>query len=384
MQSLIWTFPAIMLSSIMIGWAAELGAIHLSAGIALAILALLQTLPEFGVEAFISWSGNTHLMLANLTGSLRLFVGLGWPMVFFIHFFYSRRGQKPRYVQMPKTFAVEATFLALPIFHFFIISRRDRMTLVDGILLCSQYLLYLAYLNYQRLYHRGKAQATDHDEDDMAGIPAKVAAMKPTAQYFWTTAFFVVGGAMLCLSVHPFVEGLKGAAMSLGMSEFVFIQWIAPFASEFPEKVTAFGWARKASKVPMAVFNMVSSSVNQWTLLAGFVPIVYSMSLKKAAVIPFDHFQHTEVSLTIAQSILGVLCLADLRFNWYDAVILFVLWIVQFLVPETRTWMTAVYVALALAALGRIVLLGHKPKAWAEFYDLNRWIVKRWLRRVSS
>jgi cation:H+ antiporter len=134
----------------------------------------------------------------------------------------------------------------------------------------------------------------------------------------------------------------------------------------------------------MDVFNMVSSSVNQWTLLAGFVPIVYSLSLKKAAVISFDHFQHSEVSLTIAQSLLGVLCLADLRFNWYDAVILFVLWAVQFFVPETRTWMSAVYVALALAALGRIVLLGHKPKAWAEFYDLNRWIFKRWAKRASS
>ncbi len=384
MQSLIWTFPAIMASSIMIGWAAEIAALHISAGLALAILALLQTLPEFGVEAFISWSGNTHLMLANLTGSLRLFVGLGWPVVFFIHFFSTRRGPKPRYVQMPRTFAVEATFLVFPLIHFFIISRRDRMTLWDGIVLCAMYLLYLAYLNYQRLYLRHQAAELDEAEEDLEGIPRRVAALGLSAQRFWMMIFFIIGGGVLLLAVHPFVEGLKGAAMAMGMSEFVFIQWIAPFASEFPEKVTAFGWARRASKVPMAVFNMVSSSVNQWTLLAGFVPIVYSMSLGAPAVIEFDHFQHTEISLTVAQSLLGVLFLADLKFRWFEAIALFGLWALQFFVPHTREWITAVYVALSLIVAGRMVLSGRPPRAWVEFFRLNAWILRRWLKRASS
>src|SRR4051812_43710249 len=93
MIALLWTFPLIMFASIVIGWAAELTAVHLSAGIALAVLAWLQTAPEFAVEATIAWNRDTHLALANLTGSLRLLMGLGWPVVFFIYYF-GQRGRK--------------------------------------------------------------------------------------------------------------------------------------------------------------------------------------------------------------------------------------------------------------------------------------------------
>ena len=62
------------------------------------------------------------------------------------------------------------------------------------------------------------------------------------------------------------------------MPNFVFIQWVAPFVSEFPEKVSAFYWARTVDRASMALMNMVSSNINQWTLLAAMLPIVYSIS----------------------------------------------------------------------------------------------------------
>src|SRR5437763_12215652 len=84
--SALWTFPSVLFSAIIIAWGAEAAQFLISQGLALAILAWLQTLPEFAVEAVIAWQagkpgGTTHLMTANFTGSLRLLVGLGWPMV---------------------------------------------------------------------------------------------------------------------------------------------------------------------------------------------------------------------------------------------------------------------------------------------------------------
>src|SRR5437667_1550922 len=64
----------------------------------------------------------------------------------------------------------------------------------------------------------------------------------------------------------------------LGVSQFVLVQWVAPFLSEFPEKVSAFYWARRVSRAPMALMNMVSSNINQWTVLAAMIPIVYGYS----------------------------------------------------------------------------------------------------------
>jgi hypothetical protein len=53
--SALWTFPSILGSAFLIAWAAESAQFMISQGLALAILAWLQTLPEFAVEAVIAW-----------------------------------------------------------------------------------------------------------------------------------------------------------------------------------------------------------------------------------------------------------------------------------------------------------------------------------------
>src|SRR5207245_10691579 len=80
----LWTFPSILLSAFLVAWGAEAAQFLISQGLALAILAWVQTLPEFAVEAVIAWEagGNparSHLAIANLTGAIRLLLGLGWP-----------------------------------------------------------------------------------------------------------------------------------------------------------------------------------------------------------------------------------------------------------------------------------------------------------------
>src|SRR3954468_14131675 len=94
--SALWTFPSILFSAFVIAWGAEAAQFLISQGLALAILAWLQTLPEFAVEAVIAWQAGTdaskiHLMTANFTGSLRLLVGLGWPMIYGTAAFFHRR-----------------------------------------------------------------------------------------------------------------------------------------------------------------------------------------------------------------------------------------------------------------------------------------------------
>src|SRR2546427_5346763 len=77
-----WPFPTVVVSAFLIAWAAECAQFLVSQGMALAILAWLQALPEFAVEAVIAWSRQGPYMTANFTGSLRLLVGLGGPLIF--------------------------------------------------------------------------------------------------------------------------------------------------------------------------------------------------------------------------------------------------------------------------------------------------------------
>src|SRR5437868_8258296 len=80
--SVLWTAPSILVAAMLIAWAAESAQFFVAQGFALAILAWLQTLPEFAIEAVLSWKQQVPLILASLTGALRLLTGLGWPMIY--------------------------------------------------------------------------------------------------------------------------------------------------------------------------------------------------------------------------------------------------------------------------------------------------------------
>ena len=60
--TLLWTAPAILLSALMIAWAAESAQYFVAQGFALAMLAWMQTLPEFAVEVVFAWHQQTHLL----------------------------------------------------------------------------------------------------------------------------------------------------------------------------------------------------------------------------------------------------------------------------------------------------------------------------------
>jgi cation:H+ antiporter len=151
------------------------------------------------------------------------------------------------------------------------------------------------------------------------------------------------------------VDSLMSLALSAGISEYVFIQWVAPFLSEFPEFLSAFRWARTVRHAPMALMNVVSSNINQWTVLAGMIPLVYSFSLRHLAAVPFDGMHRHEILLTVLQSLCGMLLLVNMRFSWWEAGIIFVLWFVQFVVPGWRVQVIEAY--LVLLALGLVEIL---------------------------
>lgn len=356
--SALWTFPSVLASAFVIAWAAEVAQFFMSQGLALAILAWLQTLPEFAVEADIAWRRDIPNMTANFTGSLRLLVGLGWPMIFFVASFANKRktGEWLREILLDSEHAVEVIGLLLPILYFFWIWWKGTLTVWDGLVLTLMYVVYLYVLN--------KMPPKDHEEaEDLDPVPARIMALRPGLRGAAVTAMFLGGGLILYLVIHPFVDSLKALAFSLGIGEFVFIQWVAPFLSEFPEKVSAFKWASTIRQAPMALMNMVSSNINQWTVLAAMIPVVYSVSLGHVAEVPFDGMQRQEILLTILQSLLGMLLLANMKYSAAEALLLFVLWVVQFFVPALREEITYLYGALI--AVGTLQMVGGRRSVLA-------------------
>ncbi|HVH14345.1 MAG TPA: hypothetical protein VNA15_01330, partial [Candidatus Angelobacter sp.] len=125
--------------------------------------------------------------------------------------------------------------------------------------------------------------------------------------------------------------------------------WIAPVLSEFPEKVTAFNWARQVKLAPVALLNFISSSVNELTALVALIPIVLAVSSGALGAVPLDyhHQQWIEVFLTMSQSLYAGAALVDLSYDSQNAVVLFALWIVSTAFIETRLVIGVLFLVLA-------------------------------------
>lgn len=349
----LWTFPSILLSAFLVAWGAEAAQFLISQGLALALLAWLQTLPEFAVEAVIAWDAGknperAHLAIANLTGAIRLLLGLGWPMIYFVFAVYGRRrGESAPSIKLDREHSVEVVGLVPPLLYFVVIVWKQTISWVDAIVLLALYVVYLLVL----------LRAPPHAAEQLSDAPRVsqwAYRQKGWRQKAAIGGLFAAGGFLLYVTAHPFLESMLALAALFGVSQFVLVQWVAPFLSEFPEKVSAFLWAKRVTHAPMALMNMVSSNINQWTVLAAMIPLVFGYSHYRHtgtwADFHFDAEQRVEIILTLLQTGLGVVVLANMEFDWFDATALFVLWVVQFLAPHLREEVSIAY-ALWIAIL---------------------------------
>jgi len=339
--SALWTFPSILFSALMIAWGAESAQFLVSQGLILAIISWLQTSPEFVVEGIIAWDQNITLMTANFTGATRLLIGFGLPTVYLTAFIFNlkKKHHKQKYLtrlKLEPQNAIPVIGFLIPSLYAIFIVIKGSLHIGDSAILIFIYLVYLYILN--------KLPPQEAESlEEMEPIPRFILKQKKTVRNLLILGFFLTGGVTLYLVAHPFVESMLALAVYLGLSEYFFVQWVAPFLSEFPEFLTASYWARTVKKAPMASMNTVSSVIAELTLLVALIPIVYSFSKGAPTVIPFDHLHRIEILLTAMQALLGFLLLVNMEYRWYEAAGLFFLWFIQLVVPHLREEIIFVY-----------------------------------------
>jgi len=367
--SILWTAPLVLLASLMIAWGAESAQYFMAQGFALVILAWMQTLPEFAVEAVLAWHGHSELLIANLTGAIRLLIGLGWPMIYATAAFaYRRKYAKPmREIRLETDNSATIVGVILCLAYVAVIAWKGSLGLFDSAVLIVIYAAYLLVL--QRLPAEGHEDIAELDR-----IPRTIVTAKRPIRMFAIGALFLGGGGLICLVTDPFVGSMMAISATLGISQFIFIQWVAPFISEFPEGVSAFYWARAITEAPMALMNMVSSNITQWALLSALLPVVLSIGVGHPAAIVFDPQQKVEFLMTLGQSLMGMLFLINMQLAWWEAAAIFVLWAVQFafslagpVASEVHAWTTIAYFAWAAVEFVRILIGRRNPAAFRCF-----------------
>jgi len=166
---------------------------------------------------------------------------------------------------------------------------------------------------------------------------------------------------VILLSAEHFADALVATGQEFNISEFLLIQWLAPLASEAPELLVAglYAWRLNTNA---ALGTLVSSKVNQWTLLVGTLPIVFAIAAGGLHGLPVDAHQREELLLTAAQSFFAVAVLVTLSISVREALLLFALFWAQFIigaiVPESfmgveRVLVSSVYLVLGLVIFAR-------------------------------
>jgi cation:H+ antiporter len=364
---------AIVGAAFAISWAAETAQLDISAGLAIAILALIAVLPEYAVDfVFTSQGGNSYqldptcppppgagiespcdLALANMTGANRLLIGIGWSMVVLIAWYRLRKTEQMppgrwEGIELTRDHSIELGFLWVATLYSLTLPLKESITLIDSIVLVA------LFVGYTWRVSRAPAE-----EPHLVGPARYLGSFPVAARRASVIGLFAGSGVVIWLFAHPFAESLVATGEQLHISEFLLVQWLAPLASEAPELLVAglFAWRLNTNS---GLGTLVSSKVNQWTLLVGTLPVVFAISSASTHGLPISDVQREELFLTAAQSFFAVAIMSNLSLSLREAGYLFGLFWAQFivgaLVPESMHGIERISVGIFYLVLGVAIL----------------------------
>jgi cation:H+ antiporter len=352
---------AVVAGAFVLSWISEAAELDLRGGLSIALLAVIAILPEYVVDFYFAFAAGSDPSMAsyasaNLTGANRLLLGLGWPAMAFFGYIAMRKlrdektGLKHKFgVTLESDARVDLAFLVVASLIAVIVPLTRQFDIFTGSALIILFALYLYRVSKQ-----------DKEEPELEGIPALVGALPK-----WTRrAFLFVAAAtaafVIIVVAEPFAHSLIEAGKALKIDEFILVQWLAPLASEAPEFIIAIMFALRG-KPGIGLAILVSSKVNQWTALAGSLPIGYALGGGQGAL-PMDAVQVEEFTLTIAQTVFGIAILLSLHLGKMDAIALFSLFTVTLVFPDPdiRIWVAYLYFAIA------IPLIAYRYKEFIE------------------
>ena len=326
----------ILSAAFLISTGAEAAQHDIPAALSVALVAFIAVLPEYAVDLLLAFEAGgedltlcgaagqpeckRELALANMTGANRLLLGVGWATVIFLFAwrrggpgamvatasrsawnFLRRREADPDepLLRLPGGIGLDIGILAVATIYSFIIVAKGRLAIEDTIVLGVLFFWYVLRLTRSPV-----------EEPELEGPAAKIGNL-PTVQRRLVASFLIGYSAfVIAMSAEPFVHGLEQIGRDVGIGEFFVIQWIAPLASESPEFLAALYLVWRGS-AGLGVNMLISSKVNQWTLLIASIPIAFIAGGGVIEGIASSDVQRAEVFITAAQSAFGVMLIID-------------------------------------------------------------------------
>jgi cation:H+ antiporter len=334
---------AIVGAAFVLSWGAELSERDIPRSLALIALALISVLPEYAVDLNFAWDAGKNpeyraYAVANMTGANRVLIGIGWPLVALIFYFRHHRKDVP----LDRSQSLELSLLLLATVYSFILPIKGTLSLLDMVIFFAIF-----------LYYAGRAMQGERHDDAQEGIAGWLdQKLGDNGRRAVVLLMFAYSGYAIWLAADPFAEGLVHTGKLFGLDEFLLVQWLAPLASESPEVIIALLFALKG-RGSTGIGALLSSKVNQWTLLVGAIPLVYGISAGSFTPMELDHRQREELLLTSAQSFFAAMVICDLRFSLWEALMLLGLFLGNFFFTQEsiRYIFSGIYIIAGIAIL---------------------------------
>src|SRR5437588_12319887 len=185
---------AVVASAFLLVWSAEAAQRDISGSLATAILAVIAVLPEYAVDLYFAWSAghipqNAHFAAANMTGSNRLLLGLGWPFVALLFAWGAwRRGQRVTAVELHGSRRMELAFLAAASLYSLIIPITRRLALYDSVVLLALFGLYL-----------WRAATGERTEPDLVGAARHIGELPRRVRRLTVAGMFLAATVVVLL-----------------------------------------------------------------------------------------------------------------------------------------------------------------------------------------
>src|SRR3954470_7118158 len=323
-------------ASFLLAWAADAGDTVFSGGLVLAVIALLAVLPEFVIEARFAYTQETELVTANLTGATRLLLtgAVGLPLA--VAYIARRRSQAAASLELAAPRRRELAMLLITSIFAIQIVVTGNLTLIDGVILVALYAFYAR-----------RVQGTPEEEPAVLGVPAGLVSLPPRQRRPAIAGLMLVAGAVVVTIANPFADALLATGTSLGIDPYFLIQSVVPLASEAPEfVVVAVLVANRRPGQGLALF--LASSVSQWTLAMGALPIAF-LAGGGGASMPLDGHQQLELGFTVALTLFAVAALVSLRPERVDAAFMVGLIAIQLIYPTAFVELASTFIFLVFA-----------------------------------
>jgi cation:H+ antiporter len=366
---------AIVGASLLLAWAAEVAQLDISPAVAIGGLALVAVLPEYVVSNVFAWRGghavarfgppcqsasaaaahvtghetSCTLALANMLGANRLLIGIGWSLVVLLAWQRRRPGQSERGVILGREHCVELAFLAVATLWCLSLPFRRSITVLDAAVLL------IIFVGYGIRVIQAPAE-----EPELEGTAQWLGRRQPRQRRTAAVGLLVVAIAAIFLCADAFADALVASGSVLGVDSFFLIQWLAPLASEAPELVISaiYAWRLRAST---GLGALVSSKVNQWTILVGSLPLTFALASGSIHGLPLGATERQELLLTAAQSVFGLAVLGNLEVTTAEATALFTMFVGEFLgttlAPSAERAGLRIGFAVAYLVVGGVILL---------------------------